>query len=208
MDRIIHVALKSCKALVFINAGSDTVGNASTVGTFHVLRNPKVLETLTNELKEAWPEKEANVGYEKLEKLPYLVSLLPFKYLYSPLTFGDRLQLSKRPSGYHMGSLLLCHESWAHHLLRSVVTIFRKGYVNFSTKPHIPFLLAQSIIQTIVSIAAPFLHDNPDIFTNPEQFDPDRWLQPDSRELETYLVPFSKGPRSCIGVKYVSLDVR
>lgn len=62
------------KALVMMIAGSDTVGNALAVGTFHILKNPKILEILMNELKEAWPEKDAKVGYEKLEKLPYLVS--------------------------------------------------------------------------------------------------------------------------------------
>lgn len=62
-------------------AGSDTVGNASAVGTFRVLKNPKIFETLMNELREAWPEKEANVGYETLEKLPYLVSMLPRQVL-------------------------------------------------------------------------------------------------------------------------------
>jgi len=46
-----------------------------------------------------------------------------------------------------------------------------------------------------------FLHNNPDIFPNPYKFEPGRWLQPDIRELEESLVPFSKGPRSCIGIK-------
>jgi len=31
-------------------------------------------------------------------------------------------------------------------------------------------------------------------------FIPERWLQPDSRELENYFVPFSKGPRNCLGI--------
>lgn len=61
---------------------------------------------------------------------------------------------------------------------------------------HLPF------VQTIVSISSPFLHENPDIFSDPLTFNPDRWLQPNSRELENYLVPFSRGPRSCLGIKY------
>ena len=60
-----------------MGTSSDTVGSALTLGTFHVLKDPKILETLMNELKEAWPEKEVKVGYENLEKLPYLVSILP-----------------------------------------------------------------------------------------------------------------------------------
>jgi hypothetical protein len=33
-------------------------------------------------------------------------------------------------------------------------------------------------------------------------FSSERWLQPSSRQLEEYLIPFSKGPRACLGSKY------
>lgn len=49
------------------------------------------------------------------------------------------------------------------------------------------------------------LHNNPDIFPNPEQFNPERWMDLAERHrLEKYLVAFSKGSRSCIGVPYVN----
>lgn len=55
--------------------------------------------------------------------------------------------------------------------------------------------------QTVVSMSAVFMHTNPDIFPEPLKFDPNRWLQDDSAELLNYLVPFSRGPRQCIGMK-------
>lgn len=33
-------------------------------------------------------------------------------------------------------------------------------------------------------------------------FNPDRWLQPGGKDMDQYFVPFSKGTRSCIGMKY------
>ncbi|KAF8806912.1 cytochrome P450 [Phlegmacium glaucopus] len=53
---------------------------------------------------------------------------------------------------------------------------------------------------TVVSMGATILHRNPEIFPDPTAFDPSRWLQEDSSELEKYLVSFSKGPRSCLGI--------
>ncbi|EEB99583.1 hypothetical protein MPER_00713, partial [Moniliophthora perniciosa FA553] len=53
---------------------------------------------------------------------------------------------------------------------------------------------------TIVEMSCVFLHENPDIFENPLNFSPERWLQGDTRELEYNLVPFSKGPRICLGL--------
>lgn len=47
------------------------------------------------------------------------------------------------------------------------------------------------------------MHTNPDLFPDPMAFVPERWLHPESQKLENYLVPFSKGPRSCVGIKYV-----
>jgi hypothetical protein len=57
--------------------------------------------------------------------------------------------------------------------------------------------------QAIVSMGTTFLHNNSNIFKDPMVFHPERWLGEDARGLESFLVPFSKGPRSCLGVKYV-----
>ncbi|KAL1735913.1 cytochrome P450 [Schizophyllum commune] len=51
-----------------------------------------------------------------------------------------------------------------------------------------------------VAIGNTFVHLNPDIFPNPETFDPERWLKEDSSALDHYLVAFSKGQRSCTGI--------
>jgi cytochrome P450 len=60
--------------------------------------------------------------------------------------------------------------------------------------------------QTIVGISNVFVHMNPDIFPDPRTFRPERWLEDKidgSESLDRWLVAFSKGPRSCLGVKLV-----
>ena len=52
---------------------------------------------------------------------------------------------------------------------------------------------------TIVSCASPFVHFNKDVFPEPRAFIPERWLK--DAELDRWLVSFSKGPRSCLGIK-------
>ena len=42
---------------------------------------------------------------------------------------------------------------------------------------------------------------NPAIFPQPDEFVPERWLGPDAKGLKRYLVPFAKGPRSCMGIE-------
>jgi hypothetical protein len=62
------------EASVMAAAGTDTVGNACTIGTFYILSDATVRGKLIQELRNSWPDSDEPMGYEKLEKLPYLVS--------------------------------------------------------------------------------------------------------------------------------------
>ncbi|PBK62146.1 cytochrome P450 [Armillaria solidipes] len=53
---------------------------------------------------------------------------------------------------------------------------------------------------TVVGMGTSFILMNKDIFPEPEVFNPDRWIQSDSPSLDRYLVPFSRGPRACLGM--------
>ncbi|KAL4912990.1 cytochrome P450 [Aspergillus aurantiobrunneus] len=52
---------------------------------------------------------------------------------------------------------------------------------------------------TVVAHASHFVHRNPDVFANPDEFIPDRWLGEQGRALDKWLLSFSRGPRSCLG---------
>lgn len=57
-------------------AGSDTVGNTLSVGSFHILNNPAVYERLVRELRDKWADVGERKTYQELEGLPYLVGFL------------------------------------------------------------------------------------------------------------------------------------
>jgi cytochrome P450 len=52
---------------------------------------------------------------------------------------------------------------------------------------------------TIVGMAILHVHQSEEIFTNPLAFRPERWLEEGSKDLDHWLVPFSRGPRACFG---------
>lgn len=62
------------EAYIIVAASADTTGNALTIAAYNVVTNPGVYSRLTAELKEAFPDPEANVDFMTLEKLPWLVS--------------------------------------------------------------------------------------------------------------------------------------
>ncbi|RDX54810.1 cytochrome P450 [Lentinus brumalis] len=52
----------------------------------------------------------------------------------------------------------------------------------------------------VVAMGATFVHFNPTVFPQPHAFMPERWLGKDKGHLDQYLVAFSKGPRTCLGI--------
>ncbi|CRK93146.1 CLUMA_CG006508, isoform B [Clunio marinus] len=59
------------------------------------------------------------------------------------------------------------------------------------------------VINTII------IHRRPDIYNNPEKFDPDNFLPERTQHRHYYsYIPFSAGPRSCVGRKYAMLKLK
>ncbi|KAK1218250.1 hypothetical protein PQX77_014623 [Marasmius sp. AFHP31] len=137
-------------------AGSDTVGNACMIGTFHILRKRMTLTKLRRELDALCEEQ---MTFEALAKLPYLA------------TIKESLRLSHGVASP----------------LPRVVGPSGSAIAGVTVPPG-----------AVVSSAAYIVHTNPIIFPDPQEFVPERWL--DNRELDKYLVAFSKGPRICLGV--------
>ncbi|KAG6918541.1 hypothetical protein DXG01_013631 [Tephrocybe rancida] len=152
------------EARSMVIAGTETVGNTCAVGTFRILSDPGVYARLVKELHQAWPDVEARVGFETLEKLPYLTAVIK-----------ESLRLS-------------------HGVVSPLPRVV-----------HLPTDIGGAAVpaNTIVSMGATFMHYNPEVFSDPFKFRPERWLDKDAshlHEMEQHLVPFSKGPRSCLGI--------
>ncbi|KAF4627044.1 hypothetical protein G7Y89_g11112 [Cudoniella acicularis] len=62
---------------------------------------------------------------------------------------------------------------------------------------------------TPISTSSVFIHRNPDIFLDPLEFKPERWLEKNSKggSLDHYLVAFGKGTRNCVGLNLGSAEV-
>ncbi|KAG5682570.1 hypothetical protein PVAND_011915 [Polypedilum vanderplanki] len=62
---------------------------------------------------------------------------------------------------------------------------------------------------TTIIIGTYKIHRRPDIYNNPEKFDPDNFLPERTANRHYYsYIPFSAGPRSCVGRKYAMLKLK
>jgi cytochrome P450 family 4 len=63
--------------------------------------------------------------------------------------------------------------------------------------------------QTNVFLMYFLLHRDPKSFPDPDRFDPDRFSLDNQQERHAFsYVPFSAGPRNCIGQKFAKMEVK
>lgn len=60
---------------------------------------------------------------------------------------------------------------------------------------------------TLVGISFYELHRNPKYWTEPEQFNPERFMGEQKKESMTYFYPFGAGPRMCIGFGFAMYEM-
>ncbi|KAL2069918.1 hypothetical protein VTL71DRAFT_14597 [Oculimacula yallundae] len=64
------------EALGLVGAGTETTSWSLTIGTFHILNNPRVTELLKLELRNAMPDANKSLSWTELEQLPYLDAVI------------------------------------------------------------------------------------------------------------------------------------
>lgn len=60
---------------------------------------------------------------------------------------------------------------------------------------------------TPVGMSSWLVHMNPSLFPSPDDFRPERWLEPGAEHLKRYLVNFSKGSRTCLGKDLARVEI-
>lgn len=160
-----------------VGAGFETTMYSLSVASYHLLANPPLLARLKAELTEAIANPRQMPHLDTLMQLPYLTCVINETLRFSYGISQRIARLSPTPLVYNLES--------GEQLV-------------------IPVGAIASMDNVMVSM-------DPTIFENPQEFRPERWegnpMAPDGKPLKNYLVPFSKGTRSCVGMQLAYADL-
>lgn len=100
------------EAAVLLSAGNTAPSLTLTLGTFYILNNRHVLETLQDELCHVIPDKRRLPPLDTLRRLPYLVRVyLPASCISWYLDYNSRPASSKNPCGFLSAHQANCRAS-------------------------------------------------------------------------------------------------
>ena len=167
--------------------GSSTMTTAGTMCflVYYIKANPEICQRLTEELKpimEGYPQKKPN--WAQIEKAEYLQAVIKEGLRYDSLRLSD---------SYHQFKLTDTCNSLSFGTLHRRPRVSPSQALKFKEwviPPGVP-----------VGMSAYFQHNDPNVFENPHEFNPERWLGEVTHAMKKNYIPFSKGSRQCLGMK-------
>jgi hypothetical protein len=177
------------------DALNANIAAALALITFHLLAQQSILVKLIAELRTVVNDPQSLPDWATLEKLPYFIRLPRLSH-YS---------LTPRYSATVLEAIRLSYGVTTRlpRIAPDEALVYEGTF-----KP--PGQAVEKTVKHVIPPGTPIgmstviMHANTTIFPNPDKFIPERWLNEDGtrrRDLERYMISFSKGSRQCLGMK-------
>jgi cytochrome P450 len=97
---------------------------------------------------------------------------------------------------------------YAQRVFKEALRLYPPAYILARTSIEDVFIDGYKIRKGVAVIIPPYIiHRNPEVFPEPEKFDPDRFLPEREANIPKYgYLPFAAGPRVCIGNQFAMIE--
>lgn len=165
-------------SLLFFEAGYETTSTLLGYVTFVLIKYPAIQERIRDEVNEMY-QRDGDINYNVITSLPYLDAVLnETMRMYPPVTFF----VSRTASVDYTFT----------------IPDGKSGEMVTMTIPK----------NSGVQVPVYQLHHDPEFWTNPELFDPERFLPGNASHDPMSFQPFGSGPRNCIGMRFALLEAK
>lgn len=168
------------EAILMLTAGTETTSWALGLITFYLLTKPEILGRLTKDLQAVVKDPLHLPSWPTLEKIPYFYAVIQEGIR---LSYGTSSRTARVPTDEN----LIYHGKWKPPSSDTLVSV---DYV-------VPRGAA-------IGMTATIMNHIETVFPNSHEFLPERWLDETGqrrKDLDRYLISFSKGSRQCLGIK-------
>ena len=159
------------EAVAVVLGGTHSISTVLSIATFHLLKDLKRQDRLREELREAVEDETLLPPWSTLEQLPYLNAVIQ-----------EALRLM-------------------HGVASRISQVAPNEDLVYVAPDNSSLLIPRG---SAIGMSTYMVHNNPKIYPNPTEFMPERWLDKDGvrdRDLDKYMLSFSKGSRQCVGMQ-------
>ncbi|UYV62128.1 CYP4V2 [Cordylochernes scorpioides] len=170
----------------FLFAGHDTTATGNSWTLYHLGRHPEILRKVQEEVDSVF-EDDRPITAEDLKQLQYLEMVI--KMGPKELKFSEARSRSRAP---------------VHVVQVMIIMQFYFALTNVPEPRKYKIPKGGSLFLWIYH-----LHHNASVYPDPEKFDPERFRPGSPQLLSRHpfaFIPFSAGPRNCIGQKLAMLE--
>lgn len=163
-----------------ISAGTETTSWAMAAITFYLLTKPEILSRLTKDIRAVVKDPLHLPSWSALENIPYLYAVIQEGIR---LSYGGSFRTARIPTDED----LIYHGTWKP--------------INSDTSVSVNYVVPRG---AAIGMTAVIMNHIETIFPNSHEFLPERWLDEAGqrrKDLDRYLMSFSKGSRQCLGIK-------
>lgn len=194
----------AAQVFVFFAAGYETSATAITYCLYELALNPGLQHRARKEIDDVLRQYNGELTYAAIMQMTYIECIIMGKKNERNFTTARHFPSHNHLSSGNRCGIFFMVFSESLRKYPPVGLLFRCCTRNYAM-PNTNYILPK---HTKVWIPVYAIHHDPEYYSNPQQFNPDRFAAEAIKRPALSFLPFGEGPRNCIGTLFAMMQAR